>query len=199
MADRVCSEHGEYYDGDKYSSCYQCYRERRSMYVDCIFCGKWHDPKFNTCFQCRQITDRDEAARNLRLVIMARDRFTCAYCGDTESPLQVDHVLPCALGGTAAPWNLQTLCNMCNFEKADSFDRHAVRHRARLVDAYLTYLWQYLSAAEQGRLVYEMYGVTPREAAEALAECRAGPHLPMTEEREARLRAAFPGRLEESA
>jgi 5-methylcytosine-specific restriction endonuclease McrA len=179
-----CYEHGESYDGEKYSSCYQCYTDRREDYVDCIFCGRWHSPKFNTCFKCRQIVDRDEAARNLRLVVMARDSFTCQYCGDTEGVLHIDHVKPCAEGGTADVWNLQVLCAECNREKGRTWyigSRHNQR-RNELIYAYWTYLWPYLTPTEKNRLQSELTGVSRDEVDEALIEHRKNhPRKPLTE------------------
>src|SRR5215471_8590918 len=80
---------GEYYDPDYYNSCYTCYLQRRSNYATCIFCGSWHSPAFDTCYDCRS-SGRDEAGRDLKLVILTRDGFTCRYCGITEGELQED-------------------------------------------------------------------------------------------------------------
>src|SRR5215475_9226220 len=136
----------------QYSSCYECFLDRRADHVSCVFCGKWHSPQFDTCFKCRPETrGRDDAALALRQLILARDSYTCQNCdareGDvqvdprrsrpaclpicylthehrlTDDPglihatLQVDHIVPCAKGGTADEWNLHVLCGLCNAAK----------------------------------------------------------------------------------
>lgn len=57
--------------------------------------------------------------RALRFEILRRDNFTCTYCGakapDVE--LQVDHVVPEALGGSSDASNLTTACRDCNAGK----------------------------------------------------------------------------------
>lgn len=61
-------------------------------------------------------------SRSLRFEILRRDSHTCRYCGakapDVE--LQVDHVLPVALGGTNDPTNLTTACRDCNSGKGST-------------------------------------------------------------------------------
>lgn len=146
------------YDSEIYSSCYHCYLERRSEFLTCVWCGKWHSPKFATCYSCRQVEGREEAGKDLRLVILGRDRFTCQACGDTEGLLQIDHVKPCAQGGTADPWNLQVLCHLCNRSKgATWWDGGWVsKRRQEIVHAYYTYLWEYLTPDEKERLHREV-------------------------------------------
>lgn len=57
----------------------------------------------------------------LRFAILARDAFTCRYCGrkapDVE--LRVDHITPVAEGGSDEPENLCAACSDCNAGKAD--------------------------------------------------------------------------------
>jgi len=217
---------GDYCRND-YSSCYDCFLDRRSEYVTCIYCGRWHSPDFDTCFSCRP-HGRDEAATALKLVILTRDSFRCRYCGAREGDLQedprlarpkcplactaehnhrrackkgcdkrhshrrpgddnlcqpdcstphthlikdddgiraaklhIDHIKPCAVGGTADPWNLQTLCGVCNIGKGSEwwpFCRHD-RARQLIIAAYATYLWDFLTpgpGAERARLNSEL-------------------------------------------
>lgn len=145
------------YNPDTYTSCYDCFQDRRSENLDCIFCGKWHNPKFSTCFQCRRESpDRDEAGAHLRRLIHIRDGFTCRYCGDAEGPFQVDHIRPCAHGGKADQWNLQTLCASCNREKGRDFTDRDERQLHDSMEAYFSYLYEYLASDEQDRLRSEM-------------------------------------------
>jgi 5-methylcytosine-specific restriction endonuclease McrA len=190
--DEYCEEHAAWYDSEKYSSCYYCYLERRRDYIDCIFCGRWHSPAYDTCFKCRQITDRDEAGRELRRSILIRDSFECRYCGDDQN-LEVDHIKPCKSGGKADPWNLQILCSECNWLKGSTWwesDTCAYyRDRQEVVHAYYTYLWQYLTQEEQTRLQRDVddwlqpdqqgeivfrTGITPAGKAKLLAWVEAG-------------------------
>jgi hypothetical protein len=54
--------------------------------------------------------------------IFARDGRVCRYCGDTEGPFHIDHVIPFARGGTDADDNLCVACAPCNFAKAASLN-----------------------------------------------------------------------------
>lgn len=53
--------------------------------------------------------------------LLARDRYTCAYCGKRCSPREatVDHVLPLSRGGRSSWGNTVTACFACNQRKAD--------------------------------------------------------------------------------
>lgn len=58
-----------------------------------------------------------------RFRILARDRFTCRYCGVKATggaTLHVDHVKPRSKGGTNDPSNLVTACSDCNLGKSDT-------------------------------------------------------------------------------
>lgn len=74
-----------------------------------------------------------------RYAVLARDHFTCRYCG-ARAPgveLRVDHVIPLAKGGTDDPSNLVTACEPCNSGKSDGHsggvvDPSDALHRSRL-------------------------------------------------------------------
>jgi 5-methylcytosine-specific restriction protein A len=143
-----------HYDPEEYRTCYTCYLERRESYVACVFCGRWHSPKYNTCFQCRSGSpERDEAGRNLRLDILMRDDFICQNCGARDNYPQVDHIEPCAKGGTADLWNLQVLCRGCNQGKGADYDWRWEQRRFRLMHLYFTYGWRLLDDDQRARLV----------------------------------------------
>lgn len=57
----------------------------------------------------------------VRFQIFQRDGFACHYCGrrPPQHPLQIDHVLPIARGGTNHPDNLVAACWECNIGKRD--------------------------------------------------------------------------------
>lgn len=66
---------------------------------------------------------RDPSPR-LRFEVLARDKFTCRYCGaspskDPEVTLHIDHIIPWSKGGETTLENLQTLCSKCNLGKSD--------------------------------------------------------------------------------
>ncbi len=51
--------------------------------------------------------------------ILRRDGYKCAYCGRSDLPLTVDHVVPKARGGDDTWENLITACTFCNNKKGD--------------------------------------------------------------------------------
>jgi 5-methylcytosine-specific restriction enzyme A len=57
---------------------------------------------------------------HLRVQVLARDNYRCLMCGRSKDviPLQVDHVIPVAEGGTDELSNLATLCQPCNNGKS---------------------------------------------------------------------------------
>lgn len=60
---------------------------------------------------------RGTISTKLRWKIFRRDDFTCQYCGargDADAPLQVDHKVSLANGGSDEPNNLVTSCAKCN-------------------------------------------------------------------------------------
>lgn len=60
--------------------------------------------------------------KRIRYEILARDHHTCQYCGASapQATLQIDHVIPKALGGTDEPTNLVTACRDCNAGKSSA-------------------------------------------------------------------------------
>ena len=61
-------------------------------------------------------------SRKLRFWVLQRDGHRCVYCGATVVDgvrLEVDHVIPRALGGTDDRDNLVTACRPCNAGKSD--------------------------------------------------------------------------------
>lgn len=60
--------------------------------------------------------------KRIRYEILNRDHHTCQYCGASapQVELQIDHVIPKALGGTDEPTNLVTACKDCNSGKTSS-------------------------------------------------------------------------------
>lgn len=48
-----------------------------------------------------------------------REKGACAYCGTTDGPFHLDHVLPITRGGLDEPGNLTLACRSCNTSKGD--------------------------------------------------------------------------------
>jgi len=51
--------------------------------------------------------------------ILRRDNYKCAYCGRSDLPLTIDHIVPKAKGGTDSWENLICACTLCNNKKGD--------------------------------------------------------------------------------
>lgn len=60
----------------------------------------------------------------VRDYVFRRDRYQCQSCGRQhgEVPLQLDHIIPLAKGGSNDLSNLQTLCQTCNGRKSANYD-----------------------------------------------------------------------------
>ena len=81
----------------------------------------------------------------IRYEVLRRDGYRCLLCGataqDGTTVLEVDHIIPKALGGDDLPANLQTLCQDCNRGKGSTApdigqldavtERQAARRAAR--------------------------------------------------------------------
>lgn len=61
-------------------------------------------------------------SKRTRFEVLRRDGFRCYYCGtrgtETGQGLQIDHVVPVALGGSDKPTNLVSACRDCNSGKS---------------------------------------------------------------------------------
>lgn len=84
--------------------------------------------------------------------IMARDSYTCQYCGATRE-LTIDHVIPRWMGGPHTWENLVACCRRCNLKKGDKTVKQAnmklasVPRRPKFVP-YLS-LQQYVKAVQR--------------------------------------------------
>ena len=59
--------------------------------------------------------------KKIRLKVLARDAYTCAYCGSPDAN-EVDHVWPKSRGGEDTLDNLVCCCRRCNILKKDKTD-----------------------------------------------------------------------------
>ncbi|AIQ21790.1 HNH endonuclease [Paenibacillus sp. FSL H7-0737] len=55
--------------------------------------------------------------KDFRAYILARDNYTCYFCGAYGDT--IDHLLPRAKGGHTTPNNCVCACTLCNQTKAD--------------------------------------------------------------------------------
>ena len=67
-----------------------------------------------------------------RHAVLARDDFTCQYCGTkTRHDMTIDHVVPRWAGGPHTWDNLVASCRRCNLRKADKTPQQANMKLAR--------------------------------------------------------------------
>jgi 5-methylcytosine-specific restriction endonuclease McrA len=78
---------------------------------------------------------RDVHRRKItRKAVLARDSWTCQYCGQSKPGLTVDHVVPRSRGGKSVWENIVASCGPCNRRKGNRLPREAqmrLRHRPR--------------------------------------------------------------------
>jgi len=72
---------------------------------------------------------RDVHRRKItRKAVLARDSWTCQYCGQRKPGLTVDHVIPRSRGGTSAWDNIVASCAACNRRKGNRLPREVQMH-----------------------------------------------------------------------
>ncbi len=57
--------------------------------------------------------------------VLRRDHGKCQYCGKSEGPMTVDHVIPRSHGGNESWGNLVCACSVCNNKKGDRTPQEA--------------------------------------------------------------------------
>ena len=62
--------------------------------------------------------ERRTASRKQRAHILNKQNRKCFTCGNFNANLEVDHVIPYAVGGKTELWNLRALCPNCHAEKS---------------------------------------------------------------------------------
>ena len=72
---------------------------------------------------------RDVHRRKItRKAVLARDAWTCQYCGHQATGLTVDHVIPRSRGGQSVWENIVASCAPCNRRKGNLTPREARMH-----------------------------------------------------------------------
>ncbi len=74
---------------------------------------------------------RDVHRRKItRKAVLARDSWTCQYCGHQATGLTVDHVIPRSRGGQSEWDNIVAACAPCNRRKGNRTPHEARMHPA---------------------------------------------------------------------
>ena len=72
---------------------------------------------------------RDVHRRKItRKAVLARDAWTCQYCGSERTGLTVDHVIPRSRGGESVWENIVASCAPCNRRKGNRLPREIEMH-----------------------------------------------------------------------
>jgi 5-methylcytosine-specific restriction endonuclease McrA len=66
--------------------------------------------------------------RITRKAVLARDAWTCQYCGSSKPGLTVDHVIPRSRGGESIWENIVASCAACNRRKGNRLPREVRMH-----------------------------------------------------------------------
>ncbi|MBU2598517.1 MAG: HNH endonuclease [Actinobacteria bacterium] len=91
----------------------------------------------------------------------------CAYCGKTNVPLEVEHIVPKSRGGSDRISNLTIACNKCNQKKgnktAKEFGYHEIQEKANKSLKEVAFMnnvrWKLVNQLkEQGNKVSHTYG-----------------------------------------
>lgn len=71
----------------------------------------------------------------VREYLLEKYNRTCAYCGKSDTPLQVEHIIPKSRGGSDSVSNLTISCHRCNQKKgnkiAEEFGHPEVQEQAK--------------------------------------------------------------------
>lgn len=72
---------------------------------------------------------RDVHRRKItRRAVLARDSWTCQYCGTSKPGLTVDHIVPRSRGGKSIWENIVASCAPCNHRKGSQMPKEARMH-----------------------------------------------------------------------
>jgi 5-methylcytosine-specific restriction endonuclease McrA len=75
---------------------------------------------------------RDVHRRKItRKAVLARDKWTCQYCGSRKPGLTVDHVIPRSRGGKSVWNNIVASCASCNRRKGNRLPKEVQMHPRR--------------------------------------------------------------------
>jgi 5-methylcytosine-specific restriction endonuclease McrA len=63
-----------------------------------------------------------------RKAVLARDDWTCQYCGERKPGMTIDHVIPRSRGGKSVWENIVAACGSCNRRKGDRLPEEIRMH-----------------------------------------------------------------------
>ena len=63
-----------------------------------------------------------------RKAVLARDSWTCQYCGESKPGMTIDHVIPRSRGGQSVWENIVAACGGCNRRKGDRLPHEIHMH-----------------------------------------------------------------------
>jgi hypothetical protein len=99
------------------------------------YAGKYLESKYRTSnpeklkkiWKCHErsynkVPGRKESSEwfRVRLIVLQRDNYTCAYCGVRKKYMEVDHKVSVKDGGSYSLDNLVTSCKSCNRKKSSN-------------------------------------------------------------------------------
>ncbi len=73
------------------------------------------------------------AGYEVREYLLEKWNRTCAYCGKTDVPLEIEHIVPRSKGGSNSVNNLTIACHSCNQSKGNSPVEQFLRGRPALL------------------------------------------------------------------
>ena len=83
----------------------------------------------------------------IREYLLEKWQRTCAYCGQGQLPLQIDHIIPHAKAGSDRVANLTLACQACNQAKGDRDVNEFLAHKPEVLARVLAQAKVPLSAA----------------------------------------------------
>ncbi|MGA9116028.1 MAG: HNH endonuclease [Bacteroidota bacterium] len=83
--------------------------------------------------------------------ILRRDAHRCQYCGRSDIPLTVDHVVPVSRGGEETWENLACACVRCNNRKGDRTPEEADMrlHRSPMRPNHVTFIRHFVGTLDE--------------------------------------------------
>lgn len=109
-----------------------------------------------------------EDYEQLKPRILARDNYTCQYCGAAGVPLACDHIIPKSRGGLTHPENLVAVCKSCNSSKGvktleqwliepSPFARRLKKPEIQAISSRLALLFEGKAKTKLRKFLYEIH------------------------------------------